>query len=81
MDYSLKYLQYIPAAMFKIYCANMRSKQRVEYPNLFRKLHHQSIANREIADQLLDLKNKTLKARSKLAKTDEDDERYKIPQL
>jgi hypothetical protein len=25
-DYSLKYLQYMPAAMFKIYCAHMRGK-------------------------------------------------------
>jgi hypothetical protein len=25
-DYSLKYMQFIPAAMFKLFCANMRGK-------------------------------------------------------
>ena len=32
-------MQFIPAAMFKIFCANMRTKQRVEYPNVFKKLY------------------------------------------
>ena len=40
-----------------------------------------SFAKPQIAEQLLDLKIKTLKARAKMAKTDEDDERYKIPKL
>ena len=81
MDYSLKDLQYIPAAMFKLYCANMRKGyQSLEFPKLFRQMQLESKAKQEIAYQLLDLKSKSLiKAKAVFAK--DPDERYKIPQL
>lgn len=35
-EYSLKSFQYLPSAMFKLYCANMRTKKGIEYPKYFR---------------------------------------------
>lgn len=50
-DYSLLQFQYLPAAMFKLYCAHMRGKQNfLDYPKLSRQMAHDFKASAEIAD-------------------------------
>ena len=53
----MREFQYLPSAVFKIQCADFK-KRFPTYPKLFRQMYGDKQANKDIEDQLLDLKTK-----------------------